>query len=172
MVPRCVDRCPCLNRAEAFASQCVLHGLVTPCTSGPRRGREGAGGEGWCGVTTRRWPLDLVGNVSPVFRVVRYRLRATFGRRWTGYLAIVLLIGLLGGLAIGSIAAARRTQSSYPTFLASTNPSTLFVPTANWQPGSPNSAGADLGPSSASSACRFVRAVENEYNINAATGRA
>ena len=105
--------------------------------------------------------------MSHVFRVATYRLRATFGRRWTGYLAIVLLIGLLGGLAIGSIAAARRTQSSYPTFLASTNPSTLFVPTANWQPGSPNSAGADLGISSSLLRLPLVRAVENEYNINA-----
>jgi MacB-like periplasmic core domain/FtsX-like permease family len=105
--------------------------------------------------------------VSPVFRVATYRLRTTFGRRWTGYLAIVLLIALLGGLAIGSIAAARRTQSSYPTFLASTNPSTLFVPTANWQPGSPNSAGADPGTSSSLLRLPLVRAVENEYNINA-----
>jgi len=105
--------------------------------------------------------------VSPVFRVATYRLRATFGRRWTGYLAIVLLIALLGGLAIGSIAAARRTQSSYPAFLASTNPSTLFVPTANWQPGSPNSAGADPGISSSLLRLPLVRAVENEDNINA-----
>ena len=105
--------------------------------------------------------------MSPVFRVATYRLRATFGRRWTGYLAIVLLIALLGGLAIGSIAAARRTQSSYPTFLASTNPSTLFVPTANWQPGSPNSAGADPGISSSLLRLPLVRAVENEDNINA-----
>ena len=105
--------------------------------------------------------------MSPVFRVATYRLRTTFGRRWTGYLAIVLLIALLGGLAIGSIAAARRTQSSYPTFLASTNPSTLFVPTANWQPGSPNSAGADPGISSSLLRLPLVRSVENEYNINA-----
>jgi hypothetical protein len=105
--------------------------------------------------------------VSPVFRVATYRLRATFGRRLTGYLAIVLLIALLGGLAIGSIAAARRTQSSYPTFLASTNPSTLFVPTANWQPGSPNSAGVDPGVSSSLLRLPLVRAVENEYNIDA-----
>ena len=66
------------------------------------------------GVITRRWPLGPVRNVSHVFRVATYRLRATFGRRWSGYLAIVLLVGLLGGLAIGSIAAARRTQSVVP----------------------------------------------------------
>ena len=58
--------------------------------------------------------------------VAWYRLRVTFARRWTSYLSVVLLIGLVGGLAMGSIAGARRTQSSYPEFLASTNPSDLY----------------------------------------------
>jgi hypothetical protein len=44
-----------------------------------------------------------------------------------GLFAIVLLVGLIGGIALGSIAAARRTQSSYPRFLASTNPSDMAV---------------------------------------------
>jgi len=65
--------------------------------------------------------------MSQVLRVARYRFRATFGRRWGDYLTIVLLVGLLGGLAIGAIAAARRTQSSFTTFLASTNPSDLTI---------------------------------------------
>lgn len=43
------------------------------------------------------------------------------------YLAIVLLLGLVGGLALGALAGARRTQSSFPKFLRSTNPSDLFV---------------------------------------------
>jgi hypothetical protein len=43
------------------------------------------------------------------------------------YLSVVLLIGLTGGLAMASVAAARRTQASYPTFLSSTNPSTLTI---------------------------------------------
>ena len=59
--------------------------------------------------------------------VAWYRFRATFRRRWTGYLAIVLLVGLVGGLAMASLIAARRTESSYPTFLARTNPSDLLV---------------------------------------------
>jgi hypothetical protein len=56
-----------------------------------------------------------------------YRFTATFGRRRGGYLAIVLLIGMIGGIAMASVAAARRTQSSYPVFLASSNPSDLTM---------------------------------------------
>jgi hypothetical protein len=40
-------------------------------------------------------------------------------------LSVVLLVGLIGGVSMASIAAGRRTQSSYPTFMASTNPSDL-----------------------------------------------
>ena len=66
--------------------------------------------------------------------VAWYRFRATFKRRWGGYLSIVLLVGLLGGLAMGSIAAARRTQSSFPTYAASTNPPDLEAITAVLNP--------------------------------------
>ena len=45
----------------------------------------------------------------------------------TGYLSLVVLVGLVGGLGLGSLAAARRTQSSFSTFLAATNPSDLHV---------------------------------------------
>jgi hypothetical protein len=56
-----------------------------------------------------------------------YRFRATFGRRWPGYLALAVLIGMVGGVALGSVTAARRTDASYPKFLARTNPSDLVV---------------------------------------------
>ena len=59
--------------------------------------------------------------------VARYRLRATFRHRWGGYLSLIILVGLIGGLGLGSLGAARRTQSSFSTFLASTNPSDLTV---------------------------------------------
>jgi FtsX-like permease family len=57
--------------------------------------------------------------------VAWYRFAVTFSRRRSGYLTLILLIGLIGGIAMGSVAAARRTQSSYATFLASTSPSDL-----------------------------------------------
>jgi hypothetical protein len=63
-------------------------------------------------------------------RVAGYRFRATFRHRWGGLVVIVVLIGLVGGLAMGALAGARRTQSAYPSFIASTNPSDIVVPTA------------------------------------------
>ena len=69
-------------------------------------------------------------------RVAGYRFRVTFGDRWGGYLALVLLIGLVGGLALGAVAAARRTQAAFPAYLASTNPSDLTVLTGLAGPGS------------------------------------
>jgi hypothetical protein len=41
--------------------------------------------------------------------------------------AIALLLGLIGGLSLFAIAGARRTQSAYPRFLRSVNPSTMAV---------------------------------------------
>ena len=69
-----------------------------------------------------------------VLTVAWYRFRVTFRRRWPDYLAIVLLIGLVGGAAMGAIAAARRTQSSFSIFLANTNPSDLSVGTGLYEP--------------------------------------
>jgi hypothetical protein len=60
-------------------------------------------------------------------RVGWFWFRANFARRWANYLTIVLLVGAIGGLALASVAGARRTQSSYNTFLASTNPSDLTM---------------------------------------------
>jgi len=64
---------------------------------------------------------------SQGLRVAWYRFRTTFGRRRNGYLTLVLLVGLVGGLAMGALSAARRTQASFATYLASTNPSNLTV---------------------------------------------
>ena len=81
----------------------------------------------------RRAPGD--GQVSPrVFSVAWYRFRSTFGDCWGGYLALVLLLGLVGGLALGAVAAARRTQAAFPAYITSTNPSDLTVLTGLYEP--------------------------------------
>jgi len=69
-----------------------------------------------------------------LLRFSRYRFQRTFRQRRGAYLSLVLLIGLVGGLSMGALAAARRTESSFPTFLASTNPSNLSLGTALWNP--------------------------------------
>ena len=61
--------------------------------------------------------------------VARYRFRATFRSRLGGYVGLALLIALVGGTAMASTLAARRTQSSFPAFLASTNPVDLTFST-------------------------------------------
>ena len=76
-----------------------------------------------------------------VARAAAYRFRATLAQRWTEYLTLVVLIGLLGGVALGAIAGARRTQASYATYLATTNPSDLQIFTAFANPALGSSVG-------------------------------
>jgi hypothetical protein len=60
-------------------------------------------------------------------RLAWYRYQATFRARLGGYLALAVLVGLIGGVAMASLTAARRTDSSYPDYLAGTSPSGLIV---------------------------------------------
>ncbi len=101
------------------------------------------------------------------FGLARYRFWTVLAQRWTGYLTIVVLVGLLGGVAMGSVAAARRTQAAFPTFLASTNPSNLTLDTGGWQPGQPNSAGASLAGAHLVARLPLVSHVANAYGLNA-----
>jgi hypothetical protein len=73
--------------------------------------------------------------VASAIAVAWYRLRATLRNRLTAYLALAISIGLVGGVAIAAMTAARRTDSSYPDYLASTNPAALIL-----QPNSQNNA--------------------------------
>ena len=57
--------------------------------------------------------------------LVGYRLRASLRAQLGGYLAVVLLLGLLGGLALASLQTARRTSSSFTVLWDGTNPSQL-----------------------------------------------
>src|SRR4051794_7671959 len=53
----------------------------------------------------------------------------TLRRRIAAYVTIALLIGVLDGVSLTSLAAARRTQSSYPAFLRHTNPADVTFST-------------------------------------------
>ncbi len=68
--------------------------------------------------------------MSPsALRTAWYRFTTTFGRQWGGYLSVLVLTGLLGGLAMGSVAGARRTLASPAVYAASTNPISFGVGT-------------------------------------------
>ena len=64
---------------------------------------------------------------GPPARFAWYRLHTTFRRRLAGLAGLAVLTGLAGGVALAAMTAARRTDASYPAFLASTNPSDLVV---------------------------------------------
>src|SRR4051794_40940568 len=53
--------------------------------------------------------------------------KALVRRRAIGLLGIALLLGIIGGLGLATTAGARRTQSAYPRFLRSRDPSTLLI---------------------------------------------
>lgn len=73
--------------------------------------------------------------MSQNLRVAWFRYRASFRRRRYGYFNVALLIALIGGLAVASLAGARRTESSFPAYVASTNPSTIGLISAYDDPG-------------------------------------
>ena len=100
---------------------------------------------------------------SPALRLAWYRFRATFRRRWSGYVALAALVGMVGGVALASVAAARRTDSSYPDFLASTNPSDLIVQPTTSPPYAPAFLDGQLAR------LKHVRHVETAEGFNAAT---
>jgi hypothetical protein len=69
-------------------------------------------------------------------RAYLYRLRSILCRRWSDYLALTLLVAVLGGLAMGSVVVGRRTQSSFAAFLGRDNASTLTMSTYGTMPNS------------------------------------
>jgi hypothetical protein len=76
-----------------------------------------------------------------VLRFTWYRFRGTFRRRWPGLLVVVVLVGLLGGVAMGAIAGARRTESSFPELMADTQSSDLTAINAILDPDISGSSG-------------------------------
>ncbi len=56
-----------------------------------------------------------------------YRFRSTFPSELSYLLSVILLIGALGGLSMGAVAAARSTQSSPSDYTASAHVPPLYV---------------------------------------------
>jgi len=104
--------------------------------------------------------------MSQTFSAAWYSFRATLRHRLGGYLAIVLLVGLVGGLAMGSIAAARRTESSFPVFFASTNPSNLIGLSGILNPATGSSSGYDAALVRAIAHLPYVKQVESQAGID------
>ncbi|HUD68627.1 MAG TPA: hypothetical protein VMQ40_00145 [Acidimicrobiales bacterium] len=59
------------------------------------------------------------------WRAARYLSAAAFPRRRRGLVSLMVLLALVGGVSMGALAAARRTQAAYPTYLASSRASDL-----------------------------------------------
>jgi MacB-like periplasmic core domain/FtsX-like permease family len=56
-----------------------------------------------------------------------YRLRSTFRSELSYFLSVILLVGAVGGLALGAIEAARSTESSFSDFVTASRVPQLFV---------------------------------------------
>lgn len=65
--------------------------------------------------------------MSQVLRFVWYRFGGTLRGKRLSLLTIALVVGLVGGLGLGAVAGARRTQSAFADTLAATNTSDLQI---------------------------------------------
>ena len=70
-------------------------------------------------------------------RAALYLSRAAARRPWRAALAVALIVGLLGAVALGALAGARRTASAYDRYRASINASDAFVNVPGPVPGLP-----------------------------------
>src|SRR5215469_17628720 len=70
-------------------------------------------------------------------RAALFLSRAAVRRTWRVALAVALIAGLLGAVALGALAGARRTESAYDRYRASINASDAFVNVPGLVPGMP-----------------------------------
>jgi FtsX-like permease family len=63
-----------------------------------------------------------------------YRFRRELRHRWAGYVGLLVLVALVGGVSLASVAGARSTQSAFPAFLRSTNPSDIDIDNGPYDP--------------------------------------
>src|SRR5215475_3910903 len=55
------------------------------------------------------------------------RLRAELRHQWRAWLALAVLLGAIGGIALAAAAGARRTDTAYPRFLRASHAAQLAV---------------------------------------------
>ena len=60
-------------------------------------------------------------------RFLRFRSRSALRRHLGAHVTVILIIGLLGGLGLASLSAARRTQSAFSQYLAETRASDVVL---------------------------------------------
>jgi len=104
--------------------------------------------------------------MSRILETAWYRFRATFGRRWGGYLTVLVLIGLLGGLAMGAVAGARRTLASPSVYVASRNPFSFGIGTAVFNPQAGHNSGYDPSVINTMAHLPSVAAVVSQSGLN------
>jgi hypothetical protein len=63
-----------------------------------------------------------------------YRARGTLRRQWRGWVAVAVVLGLSGGVALAALAGARRTASAFPRVLRWSHPSQLAVDLGPYDP--------------------------------------
>lgn len=93
-----------------------------------------------------------------------YRFRATFHDRWTSYVSLVLFLAVLGGVAMGTVAGARRTETSFTTLLNNHDTSQLYAALQIYNP----QAGFPAGYSA--SALNEVRRLPHVSQVEAIVG--
>ena len=103
---------------------------------------------------------------------VRIIFRAELRRRWRSWLALVMLIAVVGGVVVAATAAGRRTATAFPRFVAAHGYDvTLFnyssLPGLVRLPGV-SSVTADMNPISdtATCACRHSDLESGDFNMN------
>lgn len=71
---------------------------------------------------------------SHALRIALYRFRSSFRDRLASYVALVLFVAILGGVAMATVAGARRTETSFATLLNRYDSSQLVVPLQVYNP--------------------------------------
>ena len=97
----------------------VIAGVAAAVVVLLERGGGRAGGHG-PPAEARRDPEE---RVMPLFAHLRAELR----RRWPAWVAVVVLIGVTGGLVLGALAGARRTATAFPRMVDRTETADVMV---------------------------------------------